>query len=190
MSSPSRRDLLRTIAAAALVGPLTAQQAQHVHEETAKEATAAAYTPKALTAHEFETLKSLCELIVPGASQGGAAEFVDLLASQNPRMAAIYTGGIAWLDRAMEREAAATFLDAPAQQKTVLLDKIAYTARSTPELAPGVRFFAWARRITVDAYYTSAAGIKELTYLGNKGMSEFRVPAEAIDYAVKRSGLS
>ena len=40
----------------------------------------------------------------------------------------------------------------------------------------------------MDAYYTSAAGIKELGYLGNKGMRQFRVPQEAIDYAVKRSG--
>jgi hypothetical protein len=190
MSSPSRRELLRAIAATALAGPLSAQQAQLVHEETAREAANGAYAPKALTTHEFETLRSLCELIIPGASQGGAAEFIDLLSSQNPQMAAIYTGGIAWVDRAMERETAVTFLDASAQQKASLLDRIAYKARSTPELAPGVRFFAWVRRMTVDAYYTSAAGIKELRYLGNKGMSEFIVPAEAIDYAAKRSGLA
>jgi hypothetical protein len=44
--------------------------------------------------------------------------------------------------------------------------------------------------MAVDAYYTSAAGIKELGYLGNRGMSEFKVPQEAIDYAMKRSGLA
>jgi hypothetical protein len=37
-------------------------------------------------------LKALCEIIVPGASKGGAAEFIDLLSSQNPDMATIYTG--------------------------------------------------------------------------------------------------
>src|SRR5690349_6001110 len=104
MSSPTRRGLLRTIAAAALAGPLSAQQAQHVHEEAAKESAGGAYQPKALTAHEFDSLKALCEMIVPGASQGGAAEFIDLLASQNSQIAAIYTGGLAWLDHAMERE--------------------------------------------------------------------------------------
>ena len=56
-----------------------------------------------------------------------------------------------------------------------------------PEIAPGIKFFAWLRRMTVDAYYTSAAGIKEVGYMGNRGMKEFKVPQEAIDYAVKRS---
>src|SRR5215831_6292468 len=192
MSSTSRRDLLRAIAAAALAGPLRAQQAQRVHEEAAQEAVAAGgvYNPKALTAHEFDTLKTLCELIVPGASKGGAAEFIDLLSSQNPEMAAIYTGGLAWLDYAMEHEFDTTFLEAKPEERTGMLDKIAYRANNTPELAAGIRFFEWARRMTVDAYYTSAAGIQELGYLGNKGMSEFRAPQEAMDYALRRSGLA
>lgn len=195
MSNPTRRDLLRTIAAAALAGPLTGQQAQHVHEETAKETASGAYKPKALTAHEFETLRKLCDMIVPGASRGGAAEFIDLLSSQNGEMAAIYSGGIAWLDRAteremqreMQRESGATFLEASSEKQTALIENIAYRANRTRELAPGIRFFAWARRMTVDAYYTSAVGIAELGYMGNKGMAEFQVPQEAIDYAVQRS---
>jgi hypothetical protein len=43
--------------------------------------------------------------------------------------------------------------------------------------------------MTVDAYYTSAAGIKDLGYLGYRGMSEFVTPPDAIEYALKRSGL-
>jgi hypothetical protein len=191
MSDPTRREMLRNIAAAALAGPMGVAAAQEVHQTAAKEAVAAGgvYAPKALTAHEFATLKNLCELIVPGASKGGAAEFIDLLASQNPELAAIYTGGLAWLDHGMEREFNATFLAAKPEQQTAMLDRIAYRDDDAPELAVGIRFFAWARRMTVDAYYTSAAGIQELGYLGNKGMSEFRVPQEAIDYAVRRSAL-
>jgi hypothetical protein len=68
-----------------------------------------------------------------------------------------------------------------------LLDRIAYQRNSTPELAPGIRFFDWARRMTVDAYYTSAAGIEELGYLGNKAVTEFKVPQQAIDHALERS---
>src|SRR5262249_43334429 len=104
MSSTTRRDVLRAIAAAALTGPLTAQQAQQVHEETSKQTSHGFYNPKAFTTHEFDTLKALCELIVPGASKGGAAQFIDLLSSQNRDLAAIYTGGLAWLDRAMSAE--------------------------------------------------------------------------------------
>jgi gluconate 2-dehydrogenase gamma chain len=66
---------------------------------------------------------------------------------------------------------------------------IAFRENDAPELGPGIRFFSWARRLVVDAYYTSPAGIKEVGYMGNTAMSTFSVPQGAIDYAVKRSGL-
>ena len=189
MSRTTRREILQTIAAAALAGPLSAQQARHVHQEAARDAAASGgvYHPKALTTHEFRSLERLCELIVPGASKGQAAEFIDLLSSQNPEMAAIYTGGLAWLDYYMERTVKTTFLEAGRADQNVLLDQIAYRRNSTPDLAAGIRFFDWARRMTVDGYYTSAAGIEELGYLGNKAVTEFKVPQQAIDYALKRS---
>lgn len=185
-----RRQLLAGIAAAALAGPLALDAAQSVHETTGEEAKAAGgiYRPKALTRHEFDTLQKLCELIVPGASRGGAAEFVDLLSSQNPQMQETYTGGLAWLDYAMKREFSVSFLAASAEEQTAMLDKIAYRNSEAPELAAGIRFFDFARRMTVDAYYTSAVGIKELGYLGNKGMQEFKVPPEALAYALGKSG--
>jgi predicted Fe-Mo cluster-binding NifX family protein len=191
MSSSTRREILQKIAVAALAGSLGPASAQHVHEAAAQDTVAAGgvYHPKAFTAHEFSTLQKLCELIVAGASKGHAAEFIDLLSSQNPEMAAIYTGGLAWLDHAMGRAVNATFLAARPADQMGLLDKIAYRRNSTPELAAGIRFFEWVRRMTVDAYYTSVVGIQELGYFGNKGMTEFKVPQEAIDYAVKRSGL-
>jgi len=187
--SVSRRDVLAKIAAAAMVGPVGLEAAQHVHEAAAAAANTAGgvYKPKALTQHEFDTLKTLAEIIVPNASKGGAAEFVDVLSSQNPEMLAIYTGGIAWLDEEMKHEYHIDFLTATPQQKTEMLDRIAYRKNRTPALAPGITFFNWARRMTVDAYYTSAAGIKEVGYMGNRAIKEFKVPQEAIDYAVKRS---
>jgi gluconate 2-dehydrogenase gamma chain len=186
----SRRDVLARIAAAAMAGPVSVEAAQHVHEAAAAAAatTGGVYKPKGLTQHEFDTLKILCDIIVPGASKGGAAEFIDLLSSQSPEMSAIYTGGIGWLDEAMKHHYQADFLTAKADQRTEMLDKLAYRKnRTTPELAPGITFFNWARRMTADAYYTSAAGIKEVGYMGNRALKEFKVPQEAIDYAVKRS---
>ncbi|HVO96475.1 MAG TPA: gluconate 2-dehydrogenase subunit 3 family protein [Bryobacteraceae bacterium] len=185
----SRREVLAKISAAAMVGQVSLEAAQHVHEEAkaAATSTGGVYKPKALTQHEFDTLKTLCEIIVPGASKGGAAEFIDLLSSQNPDMSAIYTGGIGWLDEVIKHRYQADFMAAKAEQRTELLDLIAYRKNRTPELAPGIRFFDWARRMTVDAYYTSPAGIKEVGYLGNRAIREFKIPQEAIDYAVKRS---
>lgn len=184
-----RRAILAQIAAAALAGPLSVAQAQHVHQETAAAKTNGVYQPKALTRHEFDTLHGLCETIVPGASKGGATEFIDLLSSQNPEMLAIYTGGLAWLDDYARREYSSNFSALNAQDSTAILDRIAYKQNETPELGPGIRFFAWARRMTVDAYYSSAAGFKELGFMGNRAVKEFAAPPEIVEIAVKRSGL-
>jgi gluconate 2-dehydrogenase gamma chain len=193
MSEIARRDLLSGIAALALAGPIGMAEAQHVHNAVAadtKTSPGGIYKPKALTQHEFDSLRKLAEIIVPGATKGGCAEFVDILSNQNPEMAAIFTGGLAWLDIAMKGRYHASFLAAKPEEQTAMLDLIAYKKNESPDLAAGIRFFVWARRLAVDAYYTSPAGIKELGYKGNKGMKDFQVPQEAIDYAVKRFGMT
>jgi len=81
------------------------------------------------------------------------------------------------------------FAEARPEQQTELLDLIAFRKNATPELAAGVKFFDWARKMTSDAYYTSKVGIADLGFMGNKGMARFEVPAEALQYALKRSGL-
>ena len=194
MSEVSRRSLLQRIALAATAGGLSLEAAQHVHGVATQEKTATGgYKPKGLNAHEYKTLERLADYIVPaddvsvGAVAAGAPEFIDLLASQNPQLLAIYTGGIAWLDFAMQRRYSADFLGAKGEQQTGLLDLIAFRKNESAELGPGIRFFDWARRMVVDAFYTSPAGIKDIGYMGNTAVSKFEVPQEAIDYAVKRS---
>jgi gluconate 2-dehydrogenase gamma chain len=185
----SRRKVLRDVAASALLAPLSAEAAQHVHEAAAdaKKATGGLYRPKALTSHEFETLQTLAEIILPGARNAGTAEFVDVLSSGSRQMLGIFTSGIAWLDADMRRRFDADFLTANSAQRTRLLDLIAYRKNASPELNPGLQFFDWARRMTVDAWFTSKDGIAELGYKGNSGMAEFQVPVEAMQYALKRS---
>ncbi len=202
MSDPSklatRRETLIKIAGAVslanLAQPALSQtQADHVHAATAAaKSPRGAYKPKLLTPHEFKTLQALAELIVPGASKGNTAEFIDHLCAVNKELAAIYTGGLLWLDSTMTKRAGARFLDAMPARQTELLDLIAYrkTAQTNPELAPGIRFFTWARRMTVDGYYTSAAGIKEVGFLGNGSSSKFEVKQDLYDHALRKSGLA
>jgi hypothetical protein len=54
------------------------------------------------------------------------------------------------------------------------------------DLAPGVRFFDWIRRMSVDAYYTSPIGIKDIGYIGNTALTAYTVPEEAIAYVMRR----
>jgi gluconate 2-dehydrogenase gamma chain len=198
MSEISRRDVLRNVGLSAMLGlTLDAQQAEHVHHMAAEDATAAggAYQPKLFNEHEWATLRRLCDLIIPadnhskGALDGGAPEFIDLLASHNDEIAALYTGGLAWIDDRMRMHHGVAFADASPEQQTALLDTLAYRKNATPDTAAGVKFFDWARKMTADAYYTSKVGIADLGYMGNKGMAKFEVPQAAIDYALKRSGL-
>jgi gluconate 2-dehydrogenase gamma chain len=195
MSDVSRRDLVRiAVTATTAAAAASAQNVPHVHPASAAAKPASGpFKPKAFNDHEYRTIQKLAELIVPAdevsgsALEGGAPEYIDLLSSNNPELAAIYTGGVAWLDREMQRRYQADFVSARAEQQTAMLDLIAYRKNDSPELGPGIRFFDWARRMVVDAFYTSKAGIKDVGYLGNKGMSKFEVPKEAIDYALKRS---
>ncbi len=164
--------------------------AQHVHAEIAAVKSLSGgpdYIPKKFTRHNFLTLKKLGDIIVPGASDAGAAEFIDFLSSHNDELAAIFNGGFGWLDHYMQKTYGADFLNAAAAQQTELLDKLAYEKNRTPETAPGVQFWTWTRNMVIDAYYTSPAGVKDLGYMGNGAMRVFSVPQEAVDYAIKRS---
>jgi hypothetical protein len=182
----SRRDWLVQIAAgvgiaAAGEGALSAQQAHAAAAVTP-------YAPKALTAHEYATMENLAEWIVPGAHVAGVTPFIDFLCHATDDMKIIFTGGLGWLDDAMRRRTdGKDFAGASQDQQKAMLDVIAFRENNSPELGPGIQFFDWARRLVVDAYYTSPAGIKEVGYIGNSAMSTFSVPQTAVDYALKRS---
>lgn len=188
----SRRRALVQIGAgigltAASEGLLEAQQAATA-AQGAHTAQAAAFTPKALTAHEYATLDELAEWIVPGAKANKSAQFIDFLCAATDDMKIIFTGGLAWMDDAMRKRADGhDFLHASKDQQKALLDLIAYRENESPELGPGIHFFDWARRLVVDAYYTSPQGIKETGYIGNSAMAKFSVPQEAVDYVMQRS---
>ena len=179
-----------TAAGEGLLDAQTTTQAATTVATTPATHTAAAFVPKALTRHEYATLDTLAEWIVPGAHANGSAQFIDYLCSIADEFKVIFTGGLAWMDNAMRRRAdGVDFVNASKDQQQALLDLIAFREKHTDELGPGIRFFDWARRLVVDAYYTSAQGIKEVGYIGNSAMAKFSVPQEAVDYVMKRSGL-
>jgi hypothetical protein len=43
--------------------------------------------------------------------------------------------------------------------------------------------------MTVDAFYTSEIGIRDIDYRGNSPMATYPSPTESIAYALKKSGL-
>jgi len=198
MSDFSRRWLLRGGSAALAVLPAAAAQT-HSHEMPAS---AAAQAPlvdqpaasRFLQPHEFSSLQALCEIIVPaddhsaGARQAGAAEYIDLLARGNPQIAAIFHGGLAWLHSRSNAVYGEPFTGLSEAQATSLVEQIADLDHAAPECKYGAIFFDWARRMTLDAFYTSPVGTADLGYMGNKGMTVYRVPEEALEQALQRLG--
>jgi hypothetical protein len=180
-------------------GTLDRLAAADVHHLAAGAQAAAGgtYAPKSFTAHEFSTLERLTDLIIPvengrpGALAAGAAAWIDMISSENDTLKGIYRSGFAWLDAAMKERGATDFVSATPERQTDLLDLIAYRRNATANtrLAPGVEFFSWVRRMTVDAFYTSQIGIQDIDYRGNAPMGSYPAPTEAIAYALKRSGL-
>ena len=196
MSEISRRDVLQRLALAlAAAGTLDSASAREVHQIAGAGATASGYTPSTLTPHEYATLERLVDFIIPvedgapGAAAAGCAPWIDTIVGGNEQLMATYRDGLAWLDAAMKRRGASDFASAPASEATALLDLIAYRRNASPELTPGIEFFAWARRMTVDAFYTSEIGIKDIGYRGNTALAVYPSPDDAIAYALKRAGI-
>jgi hypothetical protein len=218
----NRREAIRAIAIGLTsMGVLDLDAAQHVHGAAAAEkAVSGTYTVKAFQAEEYRTIRRLAELIVPADSvsasalDAGAPEFIDLLCSQNARLADIFHGGLAWLDAEMRKRGGKRFVEAGEGEQKAMLDTLVkaemaesarlseesvyqrsavykdftgYTTERSSGLAPGVRFFDWMRKMTVDAFYTSPIGVKDLGFKGNGAYSKYVVPQEAIDHAMNRS---
>ena len=198
MSDITRRDVLRrlglTLMATGVLDRVSAQEIHHM-ALAAQVPTGGGYSPKALSDHEYRTLVRLTDLIIPvengkpGAVAAGAAAWIDMIASENAQLKDTYTKGLAWVDAAMKKRGATDFVGATPAQQTELLDLIAYRRNQSPELDPGIQFFTWARRMTVDAFYTSEIGIADIDYQGNRPQGTYPEPTEAIAYALKKSGL-
>jgi gluconate 2-dehydrogenase subunit 3-like protein len=183
----SRRDVLRSLAVGATAGSvltmIPAQAAEFAHALVQKEKAAAAgkYAPKFFPAHQYATLISLCDTIIPkdersgGAVEAGAPEFIDLITSENVEYQTQFGGGLMWLDNHCVDEFGKVYMECTAEQRKTTLDLIAYrkNAKARPELKQGIAFFAALRNMTCDGFYTSKIGIADLQYIGNTSVHEF-----------------
>jgi gluconate 2-dehydrogenase gamma chain len=119
----------------------------------------------------------------------GAAAWIDTLLGVNSDLKASYATGLAWLDSAVQAKGAGDFATASPAEQTAVLDLIAYRRNQSPELTAGIQFFTLARRMTVDAFYTSEVGIRDIDYRGNSPRATFPEPTEAIAYVLKKGNF-
>jgi len=184
----SRRTVLKSLSIGAVAGsvlrviPLEAAEFAHnIIESEKTEAKSGAYTPKFFDAHQYKTLRSLCESILPadadsgGAIEAGAPEFIDLLTSENAEYQATLGDGLKWLDSSCTTRYGKAYLESTPLQQKEILDLIAYrkSAEQDESLTHGVEFFSFLRNFTADGFFTSKIGIRYLGYKGNTYLVEF-----------------
>jgi gluconate 2-dehydrogenase gamma chain len=202
-----RRGALKAMAAAAAVpvlGTFEIGEEQMLRAREAAETAVLAemqgtqYTPKFFTRHEYQTVRTLVDYIIPrdersgSATDAGVPQYMDFVLSDQtpppgppnptPRFYVAPTtsqinvrGGLAWLDNECAHRfgAGTTFLTATDAQRRQVLDDIAWPAKAKPELSHGVAFFTRMRDMTASGFYSSKMGIQDLRYMGNVPMAKW-----------------
>jgi gluconate 2-dehydrogenase gamma chain len=188
MDPVSRRTLLKSLSIGAAVGsvlrviPLEAAElVHHMVEKEKSDTPTGTYVPKFFDAHQYKTLQSLCETILPadadagGAIEAGAPEFIDLLTSENEEYQAQLKSGLLWLDSTCVSCYGKAYLDCTPQQQKEVLDLIAHRKNATQDesLTKPIEFFSFLRNFAADGFFTSKIGIRYLGYKGNTYLTEF-----------------
>jgi hypothetical protein len=192
----SRRSLFHVLgavpAAALAARPALAEVNQHHAHLPLPAAAAQAVAPvapfqrKVFNDQQWRTVHVLCDLIIPAddrsgsATEAGVPEFMDEWISfrseqdGNQNLAAQILGGLMWLDRESNRLFEKNFADASADQQKQILDRVAWPERAAKEDHAWALFFNRFRDLTVNGFYTSKMGMKDLPYLGNTALTEWK----------------
>ena len=160
-------------------------RAQTARREAAQRGTP--FRPKFFTAHEYATVTVLADWIIPrdersgSASDAGVPEFMDFMMIDQPARQTAMRGGLAWIDHECEERYDKRFLECTAEQRTAVLDDIAWPRRAKAEFAHGVAFFNSFRDLTASGFWSSKMGVQDLQYTGNTMVPEWKgCPPEAL----------
>jgi hypothetical protein len=170
--SMNRREMLKAVSLGAALPVLPAQGHQghsHGHQHGAP-----GQQPKGelkfFSPEQAEYVAQLAETIIPqtdtpGARAVGVHLYIDkMLSAADPPEQARFLEGLKWLDERAGKVHGAPFAKLTGEQQYALLAPLA-GGNHSPEDQPGVRFFAIAKALTIDGYYTSADGfVSELGF--------------------------
>ena len=213
MSELDRRSMLRLLAAAPMAAGFawteaeasTAYQLSQAVQAAAK--TGTPFTPKFFTAHEWETVRMLVDIIIPrdersgSATDAGVPEFMDFIMLDEPKMPeesrrqTSMRGGLAWLDLECQKRFDKMFVACTDQERASILDEISWPAPNStpteeplvPEAVHGRSFFFSFRDLTASGFWSSKTGMTDLQFMGNKYVAEW---TGCPDEALKKLGVS
>jgi hypothetical protein len=156
------------------------------------------FVPKFFTATEYRTVRVLVDYVIPRDAKSGSAtdarvpEFMDFMyfdpmqnTSEQSKKA--MKDGLAWLDAESRKRFTRTFVEASDAQRRQILDDIAWPAKAPPAMADGVAFFNRFRDMTASGFFSSAIGWKDVDYIGNVAVAEWKGCPPA---ALRRLGVT
>ncbi len=97
-----------------------------------------------------------------------------------PARPAVVLEGLVWLDAESTRRFGRAFAALAARQQLLICDDIRAPARAAAAHQGAARFFARFRDLTSGAFYSTAAGRKDLGYIGNVPLTHFEGPPAAL----------
>jgi hypothetical protein len=220
MAAIGRRRMLQLLGAAPMAAGFawTGDEVQAAHDQAqaarASARPATPFQPKFFTAHEYETVRVLVDLIIPrdersgSATDAGVPEFLDFIMIDEPRLAeesarqTAMRGGLAWIDLECQRRFDKTFVACTDLERTALLDDVSTPlppapagggrgdideAPQLPVLSHGRAFFASFRDLTATGFWTTKMGMEDLQYQGNRYVATW---TGCPDEALKKLGVS
>lgn len=181
---PSRRDVLRLLAAAPLAHFAIAyadveRAAGHANDILQQTAARRQFRPTFFTAPEYRLVRVLADLVIPrdarsgSATDAGVPPFMDFILTAYPSMQRPMREGLQWMNDASTRRFGKPFLDATAAQRRQLLDAIAYPKRAAAADQQGVEFFNRFRDLTASGFWSSRIGVADLQYKGNTAQAQW-----------------
>jgi hypothetical protein len=171
-----RRDVLRLLATGAVLQLAPRKLMAVAHE--ARKLLDSQTAPRTLNPHQFATVKTMAEMIIPrtetpGATDVGVAEFIDLILKEwsDDTERTSFLNGLADVDSRAQDLFSKIFLEcSSAQQSQILVALGEEMLEATTDAAPRRRrrrslggagsadFYPMFRRLTLTAYCTSEAG--------------------------------
>jgi len=149
-----------------------------------------AFWPLTMTDHQRQTAAALCGLIIPAEGKVPSAadlkvhDFIDeWISSPYPDQQGdreVVLSGLAWIDTEAGKRFGKDFAQLSRQEMCAIADDICHAPDAKPELTKGARFFAKFRDLTTSGFFTTPEGMKDIGYIGNTPLAEFKDPPREV----------
>lgn len=155
-----------------------------------------AFWPLTMTDAQRRTAAALCAVMIPAEGSIPSAadlrvhDFIDeWISSPYPDQKGdreIVLKGLGWIDGEARRRFGNDFANLEAKQTSALCDDLCHEPDAKPEYLAGAKFFAKFRDLTTSGFFSTPEGMKDIGYIGNMPLAEFRGPPPDV---LKKLGL-